>query len=160
MIVDGAGRRGVVGDRHVVGLVGLEQHGECRLVDPAPLPAEQSGAHRLADEGVPEREHVDLVLDEQAGGDEPAQRVDQRSLARSGHAREQIERHALAEDRGGLDDRPLILGEGEDGVAEELGDGPWQRQVGEVGRSHRRRRTRRSTLRGRTDSRRCGGAAP
>ena len=131
--LDGAGRRGVVGDRHVVGLVGLEQHGERRLVDPAPLPAEESGAHRLADEGVPEREHVDLVLDEKAGGDEPAQRVDQRSLARSGHTREEIERHTLAEDRGGLDDRPLLLGEGEDGVAEELGNGPRQRQVGEVG---------------------------
>ena len=83
--LDGAGRRGVVGDRHVVGLVGFEQRGECRLVDPAPFAAEESGAHRLADERVPEREHVDLVLDEQAGGDEPAQRVDQRSLARSGH---------------------------------------------------------------------------
>ena len=97
--VDGAGRGRVVGDRHVVGLAGLEQRGERRLVDPAPLTAEQPGAHRLADEGVPEGEHVDLVLDEQTGGDEPAQGVDQRCLARSGHAGEQIEWHTLAEDR-------------------------------------------------------------
>ena len=41
----------------------------------------------------------------------------------------------MAEDRRRLDDRPLLLGQRQHRVAEELGDGPRQRQVGEIGRA-------------------------
>ena len=109
-------------------------------MDPAPFAPEQSGTHRLADQRMPEGEHVDLVLDQQAGGDEPAQRVDQRRLGRPGDAREQIERHALAEHRRGLDDGALGFAQRHHGVTEQLGDGPRQRQIGEIGRTSVARR--------------------
>ena len=73
-------------------------------MQPAALPAEHLVGDRLAHQRVPERELVLAGLDQDAPGDQVAQHGDELVLARTGHIGEQVERDAVAEHGGRLDD--------------------------------------------------------
>src|SRR6266540_1750173 len=87
-----AAARGVPGDRRVVAAGRLLQGGKGLLVQAAPLATEQPAGDRLPGEGVPEGEHVRLLLDDHVLGHQVPQDADELVLPAAGDGGEQVER--------------------------------------------------------------------
>ncbi len=108
------------------------QAGQGLLVEAAALATEQLAGDRLARQGVTEAEHVGLVLQDDAAGDQLAEGVDQFVLVAARHRGEQVEGDALAEHGRGLDHAQLRRVEVVEPAQDGLGEVPRQRQVLEL----------------------------
>ena len=109
-----------------------EQCVERGLVQPPALPPEQRAGDRLADQRVPEHEFVLARFHEHAAVDELAQGPDELRLAHPGHRGQQVERDALAEHGGGLEETQLSRLEVVALPAQHFGEAPRQRLIAEL----------------------------
>ena len=101
------------------------------LVQPPLLPPEEVVVDRLAGQGVAEGEHVLLLLDEQAAPDEGAEVDDEVALGGVRHRREEVEVDATPEHRRRLEHAALVGFELLELAADQLGQAPRERLVGE-----------------------------
>jgi hypothetical protein len=133
-LVVAAGPVGVPGHGRPVVAAGLLDGGQGLLVQPPPLPAEQTPGDRLPGQGVPEGEHVRLLLDHHVPGHQVAQDRDQLVLAAAGDGGQEVEGDPAAEDGGGVDHPALPAVEVVEAAEDGLAQVPGQREGGQAGR--------------------------